>query len=74
MKKISVILEAEFHNHYRKVGREPISIIANPLTVQNLYLELLQTMNIPYPITEFKYRGAKIYRSMDIEENKFIIG
>jgi len=74
MNKISVILDAEFYDHYRKVGREPLSIIANPITVQNLCLELLQTMYLSNPITDFKYRGVKIYRSLDIEENKFIIG
>lgn len=74
MEDLCELLDYEFYNHYNTVGRSPLSVIAHPITVKNLYFEILKTMYLSETITDFKYRGVKIYRSVDIEENKFIIG
>ena len=59
-------------------NKEPIHIIMNPNTWQHLGSQMgINDEYKPY-LNDFiinnKYRGYEIFRSFDIEENKFILG
>ena len=45
-------------------------IITHPIT----FKKLLDEIGMPNNLTDYKFMGYKVYRSEDVEINKFIIG
>jgi hypothetical protein len=69
-------LEIEFKVNYDEDRYPARIIIMHPLTLINLKNQLFIKLNTPLSLlgdNEYKYRGVKIFRSLDIEENKFIV-
>ena len=56
---------------YYKLNKQQIShIIVNLIT----FKELAKEVGIPDDLTDYRFMGYKLYRSEDIEINKFIVG
>lgn len=74
--KLQLLLEEAIYNHLSSKKYEPTLIVVNPATWRELILELAMISNIPPAATAGTagaYRGVKLIRSYDVEENKFEI-
>jgi len=69
------VVDEVIYNWVRENGKDPKHIIMHPNTWQYFISSLaIQGYLHTVVVQESKYRGYKLFRSFDIEENKFEIG
>ena len=70
--KLQTLLEEAIYNHLSGKKYEPTLIVVHPRTYRELVAEINQILSFHLG-DNLKYRGIKVLRSHDVEENKFEI-
>lgn len=67
-------LEYQIHNHVMETAKEPKFIVMHPQTWANLVEEVISKdgMAIDRYYPNMKYRGIKVFRSLDLPINDFL--
>lgn len=69
--KLQSLLEEAIYNHLSRKKYEPTIIIVNSKTWEKLICEIVDSSFYDEFSVKLIYRGIRVLRSYDVEENKF---